>query len=418
MNSGVFKTLELEIILKVLGSYTSTLPASELARELRPSCDLPTVRESLKETSEASRLLADNGHVALGETPDVRPYLEALPIEHQSLDATALVELATLARVTDRAKSTLSTISPDLIRMRALGTELPDLDSLRSEIEKAIDSDTASVKDHASPQLRSLRARIFKLKNRLRSILDSYFRQKDSRKILQDQIITERNGRAVLPVRSECRGQLVGIVHGTSSSGATLFIEPLSTVEINNDIVSLEEQERQEVERILLALTDQARSYAPELTKAAKLLSHLDLVQAKALFSESYRGAEPAVVEEKELRLITARHPLLITKVSERAGLPPPPREAVPVSFRVTRDVNALVFTYRRTPRAPFPCSKRPLPTLAMSSRSARASLRSPHTLQTSWRWNETWPSPRWSCSTKSGPAPIPPREARWEPPW
>jgi DNA mismatch repair protein MutS2 len=303
------------------------------------------VRESLKETSEATRLLSENKHIALSETPDVRSHIDALQIEHRALDAHALVELATFARVTDRARSNLSTIAPELARMRKLGAELPNLDPLRAEIEKAIDTETATIKDHASPQLRSLRARIFKLRNRLRSILESYFRQKDSRKVLQDQIITERNGRSVLPVRSECRGDLVGIVHGTSSSGATLFIEPLSTVEINNDIVSLEDQERQEVERILLALTDEARSCTSELTQAVELLSRLDLVQAKALLSESYRGAEPAVDEGKDLHLVGARHPLLISKVAERAGLPSPAREAVPVTFRVNRERSALVFT-------------------------------------------------------------------------
>jgi DNA mismatch repair protein MutS2 len=165
--------------------------------------------------------------------------------------------------------------------------------------------------------------------------LDSYLRQKDSRKILQEQIITERNGRAVLLVRSECRGQLVGIVHGTSSSGATLFIEPLSTVELNNDIVSLVEQERQEIERILAGLTNEARACSAELGIGLEALSHLDLVQAKALLSHAYGGCEPRVHEDRSLRLESARHPLLVAKVAERAGEPIPPREAVPISLQV-----------------------------------------------------------------------------------
>jgi DNA mismatch repair protein MutS2 len=226
-----------------------------------------------------------------------------------------------------------------------MGREIPELDSLRGPIEKAIDGETSTVKDNASPQLRSLRARIFKLRNRLRSILESYFRQKDSRKILQDQIITERNGRSVLPVRSECRGELVGIVHGTSSSGATLFIEPLSTVEINNDIVSVEEQERQEVERILRALTDEARSHKSELAKAVEQLGHLDLMLAKASLSEAYGGSEPHINEENDLEILSGRHPLLVGKVAERCSLPQPEPEAVPISFRVHGDKNALVIT-------------------------------------------------------------------------
>jgi DNA mismatch repair protein MutS2 len=345
MNSGAYKTLEFDKILKALGSLTSTPLGLDRAISVCPSTDLDVIRESLQETSEACRFRAEGKEIPLAQTPDVRPHIETLRVEHHGLDAASLAELATLARVTDQVKSTLGSPHPDLNLLPKLAGSLPDLGSLRASIEKAIDGETATVKDNASPELRSLRARIFKLKNRLRSMLESYFRQKDSRKILQDQIVTERNGRAVLPVRSECRGQLVGIVHGTSSSGATLFIEPLSTVEINNDIVSLEEQERQEVERILQALTKEARLHRSELTQAVEVLAHLDLIQAKARLSELHQGTEPQVRQGLSLRLVSARHPLLIAKVAEKADEPIPSREAVAISFQVNEQKAALIFT-------------------------------------------------------------------------
>ncbi len=345
MMDGVYKTLEFNEILDVLGSYTSTPAGKDRVQGLRPSPDRDFVRHTLKETTEGLRALTEGKQVALGETPDVCPHLETLKVEHQSLDERGLLDLATLGRVSDRACSTLKGLHQDFELLRDLGRQIPDLSALRASIEKAISTETGTVKDNASPQLRSIRARIFKLKNRLRSILESYFRQKDSRKILQEQIITERNGRAVLPVRSECRGQLVGIVHGTSSSGATLFIEPLSTVEINNDIVALEEEERQEIARILLGLTDEARSYSTDLATTAELISCLDLIQAKALLSEACNGTEPRIDDGKDLNLESARHPLLLAAIAERAGMPSPAREVVPISLRVNEERSALVLT-------------------------------------------------------------------------
>ena len=345
MNSGVYKTLEYDKILKVLASFTSTPFGVDRAQSLSPSSDLEAIRVSLKETSEACQLLQEGKEIPLSETPDVRSHIGILQVERGALGAASLLELATVARVAARVKSVFGSRATELALLSGAARQIPDLGSLRAVIEQAIDRETTSVKDNASPELRSLRARLFKLRNRIRGILESYLRQKDSRKILQERIITERNGRAVLPVRSECRGQLVGIVHGTSASGATLFIEPLSTVEINNDVVSLEEEERQEVGKILLALTDEARSLVPELSRTVEIFTHLDLIQAKAYLSEAYQGAQPQTVEEKSLCLVDARHPLLIAKIADRAGHALPFREAVPISFRATSERSVLVFT-------------------------------------------------------------------------
>ena len=119
--------------------------------------------------------------------------------------------------------------------------------------------------DDASPTLKGIRERLRKQRTRLRSTLESYLRGKETAKYLQDQVVTERNGRYVLVVKTEQRGSIPGIVHGASTSGASLFLEPLSTVEINNDIVALEEQEAEEVRRILLALTDAFRVRASDM---------------------------------------------------------------------------------------------------------------------------------------------------------
>ncbi|PYQ95753.1 MAG: endonuclease MutS2, partial [Acidobacteria bacterium] len=183
---------------------------------------------------------------------------------------------------------------------------------------------SGDVVDHASPELKLIRERLRKQRTRLRSTLESYLRGKDTSKYLQDQVVTERNGRYVLLVKAEHRSGIPGIVHGTSTSGASLFLEPLSTVEINNDIVTLEEQESEEVRRILLALTDAFRARAADLHRTIEAATELDVLQARARFSESIDGIEPALSTDGAFELQAARHPLLKNPVAVTIKVIPP----------------------------------------------------------------------------------------------
>ena len=177
-----------------------------------------------------------------------------------------------------------------------------------------------AVVDHASPELRSIRDRLRKQRTRLKGTLESYLRGKDTSKYLQDQVVTERNGRYVLIVRAEHRTSIPGIVHGASTSGASLFLEPLSTVEINNDIVALEQQEAEEVRRILLSLSDAFRRRAADLHRTVDASTELDVLQARASFSSLIDGQEPAIAADGRLELRAARHPLLIPAVRRHLG--------------------------------------------------------------------------------------------------
>ena len=158
-----------------------------------------------------------------------------------------------------------------------------------ADIRRKIDP-AGEVVDDASPELRSVRDRLRKQRTRLRGTLESYLRGKDTSKYLQQQIVTDRNGRYVLVVRSEHRSAIPGIVHGSSGSGASLFLEPLSTVEINNDIVALEQQEAEEVRRILLALADAFRRRGDDLQRTVDAATELDVLQARAQFSLAVDG--------------------------------------------------------------------------------------------------------------------------------
>jgi DNA mismatch repair protein MutS2 len=178
--------------------------------------------------------------------------------------------------------------------------------------------------DDASPQLRGIRDRLRRQKTRLRGTLESYLRGKDTSKYLQDQVVTERNGRYVLVVKAEHRGGIPGIVHGASTSGASLFLEPLSTVEINNDIVALEEQETEEVRRILLELTESFRDRSGDIDRTVAAATALDVLQARARFSESIDGVEPRLSTDGAFELQAARHPLLKAPVPVTIKILPP----------------------------------------------------------------------------------------------
>ena len=167
---------------------------------------------------------------------------------------------------------------------RALPTRAASFEREIADIRRKIDPG-GEVVDDASPELKNMRDRLRKQRARLRGTLESYLRGKDTSKYLQQQIVTDRNGRYVLVVRSEHRPAIPGIVHGSSGSGASLFLEPLSTVEINNDIVALEQQEAEEVRRILLALTDAFRRRADDLDRTVEAATELDVLQARAQFS-------------------------------------------------------------------------------------------------------------------------------------
>ena len=182
------------------------------------------------------------------------------------------------------------------------------------------------VLDQASPELKRIRNELRQKRQKLRGTLEQYTRGKDSAKYLQDEVVTERNGRYVLMVRAEHRGNVPGIVHGSSASGATLFLEPAATVEINNDIVELEDREREEVLRILLELTDRFRARPADLANTERVAREVDVLQAKARYSARVNGIQPEFTADTSLELKAARHPMLERPVPVDVLLDPPNR--------------------------------------------------------------------------------------------
>ncbi|HEU4892696.1 MAG TPA: endonuclease MutS2 [Vicinamibacterales bacterium] len=313
MQAVTLRALEFDRIVGSVTRLAQTPPgAAQLAR-LHPSPDPDAVSRALATTSEAARFLSGTGEIGLRAPADLDAIVEALAVEGRALEPLHLLGLATFLASIDAAAAGIRRARASVPLLAGIIEAAVSFERESADVRRKIDPG-GDVVDDASPELRSIRERLRKQRARLRGTLESYVRGKDTAKYLQQQIVTDRNGRYVLVVRAEHRTAIPGIVHGSSASGASLFLEPLSTVEINNDIVALEQQEQEEVRRILLALTDAFRVRAAELARTMDAATDLDVVQAKARYSLEIDGLQPRLSSDGRLELRAARHPLLIAR--------------------------------------------------------------------------------------------------------
>ena len=323
MQPSALRALEFDRIVEAVGDFSLTPMGAERLERLQPSTDARTVAQLLAATTETTRYIDAHGVFPLRATADLPQILTALAVEGRALEALRLLALANFLDSIDESRAGIGRAPGTFPLLEATSGGAASFRTETAHAREKIDP-SGEVVDSASPELRIIRDRLRKQRTRLRSTLESYLRGKDTAKYLQDQVVTERNGRYVLVVKAEHRSGIPGIVHGTSTSGASLFLEPLSTVEINNDIVALEEQEAEEVRRILLALTDAFRQRAGEMQRTIEAATELDVLQARARFSNSIDGIEPELSTDGWFELQAARHPLLKSPVPVTIKVIPP----------------------------------------------------------------------------------------------
>jgi DNA mismatch repair protein MutS2 len=334
MQSGAFKALEFDRIVEAVRRLAQTPPGSDLLAQLHPLTDAGAVSSALATTAETARFLSGAGGIGLRAPAELEAIIAALSVDGRALEPLHLLGLSTFLASVDATVTGIRRSRASFPRLGAIVESAASFEHEVAEVRRTIDP-SGEVVDEASPELKSLRDRLRKQRARLRGTLESYLRGKDTAKYLQQQIVTDRNGRYVLVIRAENRTAIPGIVHGSSGSGASLFLEPLSTVEINNDIVALEQQEQEEVHRILLALADRFRGRAGELHRTMEAATSLDVAQAKARYSLDIGGVLPGVSTDDRLELRAARHPLLIAR-----GI-----EVTPVDVMLIPPARALVIT-------------------------------------------------------------------------
>lgn len=344
MNSNSFRALEFDKVRALLVLQAGSAEGRARLESLAPSTDVQAVREALAETSEGVTLLRSSGRQPYHDLPDVAETLAAARVEGLHLEPRALLDVASfiegggeIARHVARAE--------DAPRLSRLAAGVRDASELVAAIRRAL-LPSGEVADDASPLLAETRRALARLKLQLTSVMESFLRGKDADRLLQDKVVTTRNDRYVLLLKADQRGQLPGIIHGSSSSGQSLFVEPLPAVELNNDIVSLQEDERREIVRILQELTARVGDRADDLTRAVAILGELDAVQARALLSRDMDAHAPEVASDARLELLDARHPLLMPPLAERLGIDRRARrEPVPVSVRVGFGTPVLVIS-------------------------------------------------------------------------
>jgi DNA mismatch repair protein MutS2 len=350
MHSGTLRALEFDRVREALASFALTPMGAARLEQLEPKTGRRDVEVGLAETSEGVRLLADGGGVPLHAPSDLEDTLEALGVEGRPLEPLRLVTLAEFLQSIEHARSAISRLARQAFPiLSGLAQRVASFERETAEIRRAIDP-SGEVLDSASPELRQIRDRLRRARSRLRGTLESYVRGRETARYLQDLVVTDRNGRYVLVVKAEHRSSIPGIVHGSSSSGASLYLEPLSTVELNNDIVALEEQEAEEIRRILTKLTDAFRLRDADLSRTLDVATELDVIQAKARLAEICKASLPTLATDGRLELRGARHPLLIEAVVARTSDPDGTRvartsEPVGVDVLVIPPTRVLVIT-------------------------------------------------------------------------
>ncbi|MGE5127165.1 MAG: endonuclease MutS2 [Betaproteobacteria bacterium] len=343
MNANSLKALEFDRVRALLLQQAGSTEGTARLEALRPLDDPAAVRDALARTGEGVALLRGLGRQPYHDLPDPAELLVVARARGSHLEPRALADLASfveggleIARRVARFEG-----AP---RLAALASQVRDTSEVAAAIRRAL-LPSGEVADDASPRLADVRRTLLRLKSQLTSVMEGYLRSGDAERLLQDRIITTRNERYVLVLKAENKGQLPGIIHGSSGSGASLFVEPLPAVELNNDIVSLQDEERAEVRRILRELTGRAGEHADDIARLSSVLGELDALQAMALLAVAMDAHAPEIVEEADgIELLDSRHPLLMPALAARLGIART-KEPVAVSLRVGGDAPVLVIS-------------------------------------------------------------------------
>src|SRR5919206_2871414 len=337
MNEQAFGVLEYEGLRALVRRGAQTPMGRARADALAPLADANKVRRALNAVGECLELRRRGASWSFSELADPTDALARLRIEGVVLDALTLLELARLCDQAGEARAQIHAERADAPVLWALVADLPrELYTLAARTTAKI-LPSGELDDRASPELARIRHDINRLRSSITRTLESLMRRAEE--AMQDNLVTVRNERFVIPVRADHRGRVAGVGHGFSSSGATVFIEPLETIESNNELQALRETEEREITRILSTLTEELRRELPALESAAEAVAELDFVGAKAALAAHLRAVEPVIDEENALELVEARHPLLEESLREQ-GL-----EVVPVSLRLDSEKPVMVIS-------------------------------------------------------------------------
>lgn len=331
MNEKVLKTLEYHKIITMLSECATSASGRELCRNLRPSADLADIQLAQQQTSDALTRIYQKGSLSFSGTHNVGASLKRLEIGG-TLGIEELLKIASLLEAAKRAKSYGRKEREDAKAdsLEELFDRIEPLTPLLNEIRRCILSED-EIADDASAALKNIRRSMKNTNEKIRSQMNGLLNS--SRNHLQDAVITMRNGRYCLPVKAESKSQVPGMIHDQSSTGSTLFIEPMAIVKLNNDLKELSLKEQDEIEKILAELSSLTAEYIPYLEDNYKILTELDFIFAKGSLAKSYNGTAPVFNQEHRIRIRKGRHPLLDS------------RKVVPIDIHLGDDFHLLIVT-------------------------------------------------------------------------
>ena len=332
MNEKALKSLEYYKIIQLLTEKASSPLGKELCRDLLPSVNLAQIQLMQAQTRDALSRLFQKGSISFGSVKDVRGSLKRLEIG-STLGIIELLSICSLLENTSRVKAYSRNERGDhpADSLDEMFEQLSPLTPLSTEIRRCILSED-EISDSASPGLLKVRRSMKIANDRIHTQLTSLVNG-GARNYLQDAVITMRNGRYCIPVKAEYKGQVPGMIHDQSSTGSTLFIEPMAIVKLNNDIRELELQEQKEIEAVLAELSNQTAAYTDQIRDDLEIMVQLDFIFARASLAMDMNGTEPIFNTEHKIRLKQARHPLI------------PRKKAVPIDLRLGDDFDLLVVT-------------------------------------------------------------------------
>ena len=318
---GVIEKLEFDRVLQRVTRYISSEPGAELLQKTEILVALPEIRLALGRVTEMKRLLEEEDTLPLSGVQPIKASLQKSGVEGTVLLPKELLQIASTSRASRLIRSLFSRRQNEFPLLWEICEPLEVDKLLEFNIERAID-DSGTVRSNASKELQTVRRGIAERSEHLHKRLEGILRQVADSGFSQEEIITTREGRMVIPVKAEHKNRVQGFIHSASSSGATVFIEPTETLELNNEIRSLQFEEQREIERILRALTEQVRGSKDGLLRTLGLLATLDALHAKARYSIEILGIEPPVSESIPMHIVGARHPVLLMHHGQTGPVP------------------------------------------------------------------------------------------------
>ena len=343
MDEITLDKLEFHAVREALAGQCACALGRKLARSLTPTSKTSLIREWLGQVVELMEATEPHGLPPMAGIHDVRDHVRA-SAKATPLEPDALADIGETLASTRLVMDWLLRVEEIAPSLFETGSKMVDLCPLADTINEAIDA-RGVVRDYASPKLASIRRAIDDARRRVRTVFDRITKKSGIGKMLQYNNATFHNDRMVLPLKAEYRGRIPGIIHRSSDSGATLFVEPAESVELNNTIVRLGEEEFKEITRILRELTSEVRAHAEDIMATLRVIGVLDLVAAKVRFAKKWSCVVPQIDIDGVMHLYEARHPLLLELFANETEADGEAREVVPIDLRLGEDFDVLVIT-------------------------------------------------------------------------